>query len=130
MEPLEKAGLHLDDLQKLRVAHPDLTDDSQELQKHCGTFEEHLDGFRKAAQSLITLSDRLSMEVDREKVKALGASSQLNTVASAREREQQQLQGLALEKLMQLERLKVECESLSRAETEQNEFMDQFALTK
>ena len=73
---------------------------------------------------------KVSKEVEQEKLATLGSRNALNTMAKAREQEQQKLQALIVEKLMQYERLKLEYEALLKTEGQQQEFMEQFMLQK
>jgi len=49
-------------------------------------------------------------------------------MAKAREQEEQQLHALIVEKKLELERLRVQFESLQKMESEQQEFIDQLIL--
>uniref|UniRef100_A0A3Q3GHX1 Intraflagellar transport 20 homolog (Chlamydomonas) n=1 Tax=Kryptolebias marmoratus TaxID=37003 RepID=A0A3Q3GHX1_KRYMA len=86
--------------------------------------------FQKIVGGLIELVDDLAKEAETEKMKAIGARNLLKSVAKQREAQQQQLQALIAEKKMQLERYRIEHEALSKVESEQNEFIDQFILQK
>uniref|UniRef100_A0A4W3IWM6 Intraflagellar transport 20 homolog (Chlamydomonas) n=2 Tax=Callorhinchus milii TaxID=7868 RepID=A0A4W3IWM6_CALMI len=86
--------------------------------------------FQKIVGGLIEIVDQLAKEAENEKMKAIGARNLLKSVAKQREAQQQQLQALITEKKMQLERYRIEYESLSKVEAEQNEFIDQFILQK
>ncbi|CAF3636290.1 unnamed protein product, partial [Rotaria sordida] len=59
---------------------------------------------------------------------AIGAKNMLKSSAKYREFEKQQLQSLIKEKLVELERLRTEYESLQKTEREQNEKMEQLSL--
>ncbi|CAB1348313.1 unnamed protein product [Coregonus sp. 'balchen'] len=106
-DPLGEAGLHFDELNKLRVLEPE-----------------------KVVGGLIELVDELAKEAETEKMKAIGARNLLKSVAKQREAQQQQLHALIAEKTMQLERYRIEYEALSKVEAEQNEFIEQFILQK
>ncbi|XP_063675366.1 intraflagellar transport protein 20 homolog [Bolinopsis microptera] len=74
--------------------------------------------------------DNLSAEVEREKLKAIGARNMLKSMAKQRESQQQQLVGLIHEKKTQLERYRIQLQSLEKTEAEQRDFIDQFILQK
>lgn len=59
---------------------------------------------------------------------SLGARNQLKSITKAREQEQQQLHSLVLEKKLELERLRIQYESLMKVQAEQEEFIDQLIL--
>ena len=54
----------------------------------------------------------------------------LKSVSKQREAKVQQLQALIAEKKMQLERLRLQSESLQKVEAEQTEFIDQYIMRK
>ena len=54
--------------------------------------------------NFIEIVDGLAKEVEREKMKAIGARNLLKSIAKERESQKQQLQALIAEKKMQLER--------------------------
>ncbi|CAF3397797.1 unnamed protein product [Rotaria sp. Silwood1] len=59
---------------------------------------------------------------------SIGAKNMLKSAAKYREFEKQQLQSLIKEKVVELERLRAEYESLQKTEREQNEKMEQLSL--
>ena len=61
---------------------------------------------------------------------AIGARNLLKSMAKQRESQQQQLVGLIHEKKTQLERHRLQLQSLEKTETEQKDFIDQFILQK
>ncbi|KAJ8348641.1 hypothetical protein SKAU_G00272300 [Synaphobranchus kaupii] len=129
-DPLAEAGLHFDDLNKLRVLDPEVSQKTTELKDECKDFVDKIGQFQKIVGGLIELVDELAKEAETEKLKAIGARNLLKSVAKQREAQQMQLQALISEKKMQLERYRIEHEALSKVEAEQNEFIDQFILQK
>ncbi|XP_069800822.1 intraflagellar transport protein 20 homolog [Dendropsophus ebraccatus] len=129
-DTLSEAGLHFDELNKLRILDPDVSQQTTELKEECREFVEKIDDFQKIVGGLIELVDQLSKETENEKMKAIGARNLLKSIAKQREAQQQQLQALIAEKKMQLERYRIEYEALCKVEAEQNEFIDQFILQK
>ncbi|KAG8590285.1 hypothetical protein GDO81_006711 [Engystomops pustulosus] len=129
-DSLSEAGLHFDDLNKLRILDPDVSQQTTELKEECREFVEKIDDFQKIVGGLIELVDQLAKETENEKMKAIGARNLLKSIAKQREAQQQQLQALIAEKKMQLERYRIEYEALCKVEAEQNEFIDQFILQK
>ena len=130
MSPLESAGFHIDEIQKLRIMDPTSISNADKLEKETVEFTETLETFRKMTDNIIDLTDKVAKQVDQEKVTAIGTRNQLKSVAKAREQEQQRLQALIVEKFLELERLKLEHESLSKIESQQQEFIEQFMLNK
>ena len=60
--------------------------------------------FQGLVGSFISMVDGLAQEVEREKMKAIGARNLLKSIAREREAQKQQLQSLLVEKKMELER--------------------------
>ncbi|KAM6932257.1 intraflagellar transport protein 20 homolog isoform 1-T1 [Lycodopsis pacificus] len=156
-DPLAEAGFYFDELNKLRVLEPDVSQKTSELKEECKEFVDKIGQFQKIVGGLLELVDELAKEAETEKMKvgvevkaalllttsssyniypsllllqAIGARNLLKSVAKQREAQQQQLQALITEKKMQLERYRIEYEALSKVESEQNEFIDQFILQK
>eukprot|EP00050_Salpingoeca_kvevrii_P015699 m.49267 g.49267 ORF g.49267 m.49267 type:complete len:83 (-) comp6467_c0_seq1:118-366(-) len=63
-------------------------------------------------------------------LQAVGARNLLKSVAKQREAEQQQLQAIITEKQAQLERLRVQYQSLLAVQTQQEQFIDNFVTQK
>ncbi|XP_017515634.1 intraflagellar transport protein 20 homolog isoform X1 [Manis javanica] len=104
---LGEAGLHFDELNKLRVLDPEVTQQTIELKEECKDFVDKIGQFQKIVGGLIELVDQLAKEAENEKMKAIGARNLLKSIAKQREAQQQQLQALIAEKKMQLERSNV-----------------------
>ncbi|XP_034337829.1 intraflagellar transport protein 20 homolog [Crassostrea angulata] len=129
-EALARAGLHFDELNKIRVLEPDVAQQTVELKEECKEFVDKIGDFQKIVGSFIEVVDNVSKEVEKEKMKALGSRNLLKSIAKQREAQQQQLQALITERKMQLERLRIQYEALQKEENEQNEFIEQFILQK
>ena len=56
---MDSYGLHVDDLQKLRIIEPTLGADSEKMKEECGSFMENIEEFRKMADSLIEITDKV-----------------------------------------------------------------------
>ncbi|XP_033924785.1 intraflagellar transport protein 20 homolog [Melopsittacus undulatus] len=127
---LGAAGLHLDELHKLRVLQPEAAQQTAQLREECGAFLGKIAEFQKIVGSLIELVDQLAKATESEKMKAIGARNLLTSIAKQREAQEQQLQALIAEKKMQLQRYQAEYETLCKIEADQNEFIDQFIFQK
>jgi hypothetical protein len=68
--------------------------------------------------------------VEQEKMKAIGARNAAKSIEKQTEAQKLQLKSLYNEKLMQLERLRTQNESLVKKELEQTEFIEQFTFHK
>ncbi|XP_019620947.1 PREDICTED: intraflagellar transport protein 20 homolog [Branchiostoma belcheri] len=129
-EALGKAGLHFDELNKIRVLDPEVSTTTTELKEECKDFVDKIAEFQKIVGSFIEMVDKLAKEVEKEKMKAIGNRNQLKSMAKQREAQEQQLQALISEKKTQLERYRVQYEALLKDEAEQQEFVEQFILQK
>ncbi|NP_001087895.1 intraflagellar transport protein 20 homolog B isoform X1 [Xenopus laevis] len=129
-DSLSEAGLHFDELNKLRILDPDVSQQTTELKEECRDFVDKIGHFQKVVGGLIELVDELAKETENEKMKAIGARNLLKSIAKQREAQQQQLYALIAEKKMQLERYRIEYDALCKVEAEQHEFIDQFNLQK
>ncbi|XP_074869668.1 intraflagellar transport protein 20 homolog isoform X1 [Carettochelys insculpta] len=127
---LGDARLHFDELNKLRILDPEVAQQTTELKEECKAFVDKIEEFQKIVGSLIELVDQLAKAAENEKMKAIGARNLLKSIAKQREAQEQQLQALITEKKMQLERYRVEYETLCKIEADQNEFIDQFIFQK
>ncbi|XP_063153323.1 intraflagellar transport protein 20 homolog isoform X1 [Candoia aspera] len=127
---LGEAGLHFDELNKLRVLDPEVAQQTTELKEECRLFVDKIAEFKKIVGNLIELVDQLAKTTENEKIKAIGARNLLKSIAKQREAQQQQLQALITEKKTQLERYRVEYQTLCKTEADQNEFIDQFIFQK
>ncbi|XP_068945936.1 intraflagellar transport protein 20 homolog isoform X1 [Petaurus breviceps papuanus] len=112
---LGDAGLHFDELNKLRVLDPEVTQQTIELKEECKDFVDKIGQFQKIVGGLIELVDQLAKEAENEKMKAIGARNLLKSIAKQREAQQQQLQALIAEKKMQLERILPDCSQVAGA---------------
>ncbi|KAM5180769.1 intraflagellar transport protein 20 homolog [Mantella aurantiaca] len=116
-DSLSEAGLHFDELNKLRILDPDVSQQTTELKEECREFVDKIGDFQKIVGGLIDIVDQLAKETENEKMKAIGARNLLKSIAKQREAQQQQL-------------YRIEYEALCKVEAEQNEFIDQFILQK
>ncbi|KDR15474.1 intraflagellar transport protein 20 homolog [Zootermopsis nevadensis] len=127
-DDLQKAGLYFDELSKIRVLEPDVAQETNKLKEECRDFVEKITDFQKIADGFILMTASLAKEVEKEKLKAIGARNLLKSVAKQREAEQQQLQALITEKSMELERLEIQYHSLQKTEEEQRQIIEHLVL--
>uniref|UniRef100_A0A2R8NAA7 Intraflagellar transport 20 n=1 Tax=Callithrix jacchus TaxID=9483 RepID=A0A2R8NAA7_CALJA len=71
---LGEAGLHFDELNKLRVLDPEVTQQTIELKEECKDFVDKIGQFQKIVGGLIELIDQLAKEAENEKMKCLTLS--------------------------------------------------------
>ena len=73
---------------------------------------------------------QVASEVEKEKLAALGSRNKLKSMSESRKQQQQQLASMLFEKKTELERLRLQYESLLKAQADQQEFVDQFVMNK
>ena len=71
---MEEHGLHVDDLQKLRILEPGLGNDTEQMKEECGSFIENIAEFRKMADDLIDITDKVILS------KQLNSMNMLNAI--------------------------------------------------
>ncbi|XP_031553214.1 intraflagellar transport protein 20 homolog [Actinia tenebrosa] len=123
-------GFYFDELNKVRVLEPEVSQETMKLKEECKEFVDKINDFQKIVGGFIDTVDSLAKEVEKEKMKAIGSRNLLKSIAKQRESQQQQLRALIAEKRTQLERFRLQHESLQKVESEQNEFIEQFILQK
>lgn len=142
-------GIFVDNLHVLRIIDPvishetiDLKDESRYYTaserfipfslknsfSHTCHFPSHseLDDFRALVQDILTLTLKFNADVDREKIKTIGAENLLKSTARKQEMQKQEIQSQLQEKSAELEQLKTELQMLARIEAQQREIIDNF----
>ena len=126
----QNAGIYFDEMSKVRVLEPEVSQQTEELKSECKNFVDKISDFQNIVGSFIEMVDTLSKEVEKEKMKAIGSRNVLKSVAKQRETQQQQLRALIAEKQTQLERFRLQYDILLKQEAEQNDFIEQFMMQK
>ncbi|XP_057311456.1 intraflagellar transport protein 20 homolog [Hydractinia symbiolongicarpus] len=126
----QENGIFFDEMSKVRVLEPEVSQQTQELKTECKDFVEKISDFQKIVGSFIDMVDTLAKEVEKEKMKAIGSRNLLKSMAKQRESQQQQLRALIAEKQTQLERYRLQYDVLLKQEAEQNDFVEQFMMQK
>ena len=124
------AGIYFDEMSKVRVLEPEVSQQTEELKSECKNFVDKISDFQKIVGSFIEMVDTLAKEVEKEKMKAIGSRNVLKSMAKQRETQQQQLRALIAEKQTQLERFRLQYDMLLKQEGEQNDFIEQFMMQK
>ncbi|KAK0397083.1 hypothetical protein QR680_001974 [Steinernema hermaphroditum] len=125
---LTKTGLHIDDLNKIRLLEPELSDASEQLKVECRNFSEKISSFKEFIENVVETLEQLSNMVDEERLRAMASRSALSNLGSQKQSENQQLMILIHEKTIELQRLQVELQSLSAVERQQKEYLDRLSL--
>ncbi|EEB10194.1 conserved hypothetical protein [Pediculus humanus corporis] len=127
-ESLEKLGLFFDELNRVRVWEPEAADKTNDLKDECKDFSQKITDFHKISNEFLTSIQNLSKHVEKERIKALGSSNLLKSMAKQRETQRKQYKSLIIEKSTELERLRVQHQSLLKIESEQQDIIDQIQM--
>ncbi|XP_043474671.1 intraflagellar transport protein 20 homolog [Leptopilina heterotoma] len=127
-DSLAKYGLYIDDLSKIRVLDPEVVNQAVKLKDESQTFVTKITEFKKGTDEFIKILDNVGQRVDKEKMKVIGARNLLRSVAKEREERKQQMQALIMEKSIELERLRVQYDSLKKIEMEQLEIIEHLTV--
>jgi intraflagellar transport protein 20 len=123
---LSHYGIHVDDLSRLRVLDENSGTHSHDLRDNCREFVGDVSSLTDIADGFIEVIDAVANEVNKEKVKVIGARNRLQTIAKERETQMTQLTALIREKQLERERLANQYSSLVRVQNEQNDFIEQY----
>ncbi|XP_076232199.1 intraflagellar transport 20 [Calliopsis andreniformis] len=127
-DSLAKYGIYIDDLCKIRVLEPEVANQTNKLKEECQNFVSKITDFQTNTDEFIQIIDRLANEVEKEKMRTIGTRNLLRSVAKERDAQKQQIQAQIVEKSMELERLRIQYESLKKIEMEQLETIEQLTV--
>lgn len=123
-EVLADLGLFTDEeSSQLRLLDPH-NDHSTTLRDHCKKFLSQMENFNEISDKFLQISDKLSAQVDQERMKAMGSRNRLLLVDHEKERRRLQMEQLLLERKVQLERLRAHANSLRAAKEEIQQMLD------
>jgi hypothetical protein len=66
MASLERHGMRLDELNRIRVVDEETDSHANELKEHCDEFVSHISEFQKISDSFISIFDHVSTAVERQ----------------------------------------------------------------
>ncbi|XP_019868964.2 intraflagellar transport protein 20 homolog [Aethina tumida] len=124
-EILSNYGIYFDEVDRVCILEPEVAKQTNNLKEECQIYVEKIDEFQRITQKFVAMVENLSKLVEKEKIKAIGMRNILQSMEKQKENNQQQLQALIAEKSMELERLKIQLNSLLKTEMEQNETITQ-----
>ncbi|KAL6728949.1 hypothetical protein Aduo_000050 [Ancylostoma duodenale] len=124
-EILNRAGIHIDEMNRIRLMDPEISDTLGDLRSQSRDFASQMTSFRATTDGLIKAFEELATLVEAEKLRAMAARSAFQSVDKARSADSQQLQIVIRERQVELERLRVELASLQAVEQEQKDVMQQ-----
>ncbi|VDO62280.1 unnamed protein product [Heligmosomoides polygyrus] len=124
-EVLSKAGIHIDDMNRIRLLNPEISDTLSDLRTEGRSFAAQMTSFRSTTEGLIKAFEELDNLVEAEKLRAMAARAALQSVDKAKSADSRQLQIQIRERQVELERLRVELASLQDVEQEQKDILQQ-----
>ncbi|KAK6728003.1 hypothetical protein RB195_005576 [Necator americanus] len=124
-EILNKAGIHIDEMNRIRLMDPEISDTLGDLRTNSRDFAAQMTSFRTTTEGLLKAFEELATLVEAEKLRAMAARSAFQSVDKTRSSDSQQLQIVIRERQVELERLRVELASLQAVEQEQKDVMQQ-----
>ncbi|VDM30621.1 unnamed protein product [Hydatigera taeniaeformis] len=66
---LAKAGLYVDDFNKLRILDPSIAQSTQEFKDECADFINKTEEFQSVTQTVMELFETISAKVEKMKIK-------------------------------------------------------------
>ncbi|CAL8071749.1 unnamed protein product [Calicophoron daubneyi] len=127
-DQLAEAGLYIDDLNKLRIVDPLITQDTIELKDECEKYLNKVGDFQTIVQNVIAMLDSVATTVERQKLKAIVSRNLLVSMERQRQVEQKQLESEIQKQRDENERFSVQLRSLQKEESEQTEFIERFLM--
>ncbi|KAJ8966742.1 hypothetical protein NQ317_012674 [Molorchus minor] len=128
-ELLAMSGIFFDEVDKICILKPEVSKLTNDLKEECQIYTEKIDEFQKIANTFIIMVEQLGKEVENQRIKAIGARNILQSMEKQKGKNHQQVQALITEKSMELERLKIQLNSLQKTEMKQNELISQLTHT-
>ncbi|CAG2108993.1 unnamed protein product [Medioppia subpectinata] len=127
---LTSAGLYIDESNRIRIIDPELSDKTIELKTESTEFTEKTQLFQKIVDNFVAIIENLAQRVETEKIKAVGSRNLLQSFEKRHNYDVKQLKTLIKEKTQELERLRVQYDSLKREEAEQLDLIEQIMVQK
>ncbi|XP_076289736.1 intraflagellar transport 20 [Lasioglossum baleicum] len=127
-DSLAKYGIYIDDLTNIRVLEPEVANQTNKLKEECHNYVSKIVEFQTNSDEFIQIIEQLANEVEKEKMRTIGTRNVLRSMAKERNSQKQQIQAQIVEKSMELERLRIQYDSLKKIEMEQLETIEQLSV--
>lgn len=124
---LARIGLFFDESGKLRVLDPEVQTSANQLAIECNEFIAESNEFKELVKEFASVIQTLSESVERAKIKALGSRNALDMISKRKLAQRQQIEAKLAEQTLQLERLRIQHESLVKQERELNDLILQLS---
>eukprot|EP00128_Syssomonas_multiformis_P003949 Colp12_sorted_trinity150504_noHs@15641 len=109
---------------EIKVLEADKFAATKELGEECKEFSEKITSFQTTVAAITDMFQKLSDEVEKEKLKAIGSRNLLESIVKQREVKQRRLQAIINENQIQLDRYRSQHASLVKTMADQQEFME------
>ncbi|XP_054166575.1 intraflagellar transport protein 20 homolog [Oppia nitens] len=123
-------GLYIDESNKICIIDPQLTDKSSELKNESIELIDKTQQFQQIVDNFVEIIENLAKDVENARINAIGSRNLLKTFQQKHESDVQQLMSLIKEKKNELNRFRVQYDSLKREESEQIDLMDNLLANK
>ncbi|KAI8824399.1 intraflagellar transport protein 20, partial [Fimicolochytrium jonesii] len=93
-----------DEFSKLRVMDPTQFEASERLKDECSEFTERMNGFNDIIQMFMKMMEEKALQIEAEKLKAIGLRNRSERELDNRRRKQKEMQMLIKERQAELDR--------------------------
>nr|CDJ83993.1 Protein IFT-20 [Haemonchus contortus] len=124
-EVLSKAGIHIDEMNRIRLLDPEISDTLSDLRGQARDFGAQMTSFRSTTDGLLKAFEEMATLVEAQKLRAMAARAALQSADKTKTSDSRQLQIQIREKQVELERLRVELAALQQVEQEQKDIIQQ-----
>ena len=112
---------------KIRVLEEEKFNQAEQLQNECTTFSGKLTEFTDTVDILVEVMTSQAKKIERAKLKAIGQRNKMESESENRKIQHNELRSVIDEKHAELERLRVEYDSLVKVEQEQKTLIEKLS---
>lgn len=120
---LSRVGLYIDNQNEIRLLEPSIYQRSIELRDLSDQFMAKNGDFRDSVSGFIDGLSQIADQVEREKLQAIGSRTLIKALELQCEANKEQYRNLIRERRQELERMRLEHESLKREDLEQQNLL-------
>lgn len=126
----DKLSIAFDEENNIRVLDPEKFRESDHLKSLSMEFITKVISIDETMSSLTECLDDFSVQIEKEKLRALGERNKWESETENRKRKMMELNNLLNEKKAELERFNVELESLVKVESEQKTLINKLSSSE
>ncbi|PIO75313.1 hypothetical protein TELCIR_02660 [Teladorsagia circumcincta] len=89
---LSKAGIHIDEMNRIRLLDPEISDTLSDLRGQARDFEAQMTSFRSTTDGLLKAFEEMATMVEAQKLRAMAARAALQSVDKTKTSDSRQLQ--------------------------------------